>query len=168
MRDEDRIKLSRLRQEQMVQKEMSSVLEILNQTIPANSFSLQYNTSILEPFPTDRWNRELILQTPIENPHPIQAVLVRFLSMSPEDNCVVILPNYSRVMIKLSKSTMPVIWKQLIELDGDGIFCFPPFFKEFISIDKVEDQFLKEPGSGRIWLYELTFSNIKLRDLLNT
>lgn len=74
--------------------------------------------------------------------------------------------NYNACLVSISNESLLNHWKQLLELDGDEIFISMPSKQHFICLELTEDIIVGNEKDGRLWIYEITFSNKELANLL--
>jgi hypothetical protein len=74
--------------------------------------------------------------------------------------------NFNFGLVKISSQTLNNYWSDLIELDGDEIYCLQQDDPSFICIEKTEDTIVGDENEGRQWLYEVTFSNADIKSKL--
>ncbi|AFM04745.1 hypothetical protein Fleli_2373 [Bernardetia litoralis DSM 6794] len=152
-------------------EEKRSKLETkLNSILPKNSFeflSFEESDSFqskTDDWPNDKWKENLYFQTELEKAQLIENIIKSFLCLIKGSELYIFLMNYNFGLIKLSKEKLIDNWVELIEIDNDEIYLFNPKGTEFICIEKTEEFISERENEGRKWIYEMTFSNKKLKE----
>ena len=152
-------------------EEKRSKLELkLNSILPKNSFeflSFELSDSFqskTDDWPSDKWKENQYFQTEIENTQLIENIINRFLGLTTDSEIYIFLINYNFGLIKISKEELIHNWIELIEIDTDEIYLYNPKTTDFICIEKTEEFITDRENEGRKWIYEVTFSNKKLKE----
>ncbi len=119
-----------------------------------------------EGWPDNKWNDGLYLQTDLFSSTSIFRILEKYLDLNNFGFIYIFFMNYNFGLVRIQNDTIKSYWAQLIEIDTDEIFCYIPNRKDFICIEKTEDFIIGKEKEGRQWIYEITFSNKKLKTLL--
>lgn len=142
----------------------------LNSILPNKSFeflSFEESDSFqskTDNWPNDKWTEKLYFQTEIENTLIIDNIIKRFLELIRGSELYILLMNYNFGLIKISKEKLSNNWIDLIEIDQDEIYLFNPNSSGFICIEKTEEFIGERENEGRKWIYEITYSNNKLKE----
>ena len=119
-----------------------------------------------ESWPDSKWTDRLYLQTDLVKSASIFRTLKKYVDLSNLGFAYIFFMNYNFGLVRIQNDTIKRYWTQLIEIDTDEIFCYIPNRKDFICIEKTEDFIIGKEKEGRQWIYEITFSNKKLKTLL--
>ena len=175
MNEEQHKRLEKIRSDGNRRQKQNEMHIKLKAIIPWESFSfLSPSESIefretTEKWPTDKWENKLFIQTLITASETITEILKEFVKLNGGRKAYFFSSNYDFGLIEVSKELLINIWRDLIELDGDEIFCYLPNTPDFICIEKTEDVFVGHETKGKHWIYEVTFSNANLKKkLINT
>ena len=170
MTDNKKNRIAEIRWE-IEREEKRSKLEVsLNSILPKNSFeflSFEESDSFqskTDDWPNDKWKENLFFQTELEKTHVVENIIKSFLDLIKGSELYIFLLNYNFGLIKMSKEKLIDNWIQLIEIDNEEIYLFNPKSTEFICIEKTEEFISERENEGRKWIYEVTFSNKKLKE----
>jgi hypothetical protein len=114
-------------------------------------------------WPTNKWEHELYLQVEIAECEKIAHVLEKFLHLSQQNFCYMFCLHYNFGFVKVDNKAILHNWAELIEIDGDQVFLHLPDESDFLSIEKTEDKIIGREDEGMKWIYEITYSNEKLK-----
>ena len=70
--------------------------------------------------------------------------------------------NFNFGLIEISKQDFLRSWRNIIEIDGDEVFCFNPIKRNFILVEKTEELI----EGQKKWIYEITLSNKELKNIV--
>ena len=115
-------------------------------------------------WPKDKWGQKLYLQSEVVSPILIEQALKAFINIHSTTFFYLLFYNYDFGMVKLNNELLFEFWKDLLAADGDEIFVYPPDGNYFICIEKTEEVISGREIEGRKWIYEITFSNIELKN----
>lgn len=117
-------------------------------------------------WPDDKWSNNLYVQTPNSNSELIASLVNRFIEVNSRDVCYVFFMHYNFGLVEIKNEMLANHWQELIDLDGDEIFCYIPERPEFICIEKKEEAIVGKEKDGRHWIYEVTFSSKEFKSEL--
>jgi hypothetical protein len=122
----------------------------------------------LNEWPNGKWENYLYIQTPVENKGPIENLVKRFIEINQKETTYLLFMNYNFGLVEVKNEMLVNHWPELIDLDGDEIFCHIPERPEFICIEKTEEVISGKEHEGRRWIYEVTFSSEAFKVELQT
>ena len=111
-----------------------------------------------DEFP-DRYKDELVFQFEVEEFLEVEKIVVKILDNVETSFVYIFLLNFNFGLIEISKKNFLQYWRNIIEIDGDEVFCFDPIKRNFILIEKTEEII----AGKRKWIYEVTLSNKELK-----
>jgi hypothetical protein len=117
--------------------------------------------------PNNKWEDKLYTQTPVSEPKPVDDAIRGFVNLIEGNSLLISLYNFNFGLIRLFKEEVIKNWKDLIELDGDEFYCYDPSSNDFLCIEKTEEFISGKEDEGRKWIYELTYSNERLKEQIN-
>jgi len=117
-----------------------------------------------DDWPDNKWKDALFLQTKVSEPESIEGIINRMMKLIDGERLYLFMMNFNFGLIQISKNELIKNWKELIEIDGDEIYCYNPSSSDFICIEKTEEFITGKEDEGRHWIYELTFSNKELKE----
>jgi hypothetical protein len=165
-------RIEELRWEQERRAKQMMLDQKLTEALPADLYSFisfsdsDIFQSAIDDWPDRKWEDGLYLQTELDNPNPINQVLAKFASLNSETFCYVYFHNYDFGIVRIEKTALYKHWSELIEIDGDQIFCYLSDRSGFICLEKTEDIMVGKESLGRNWLYEITYSNHTIKSEL--
>jgi len=121
-----------------------------------------------DEWPQNKWEDKLFVQAEILMPESIEGILAKMLNAIEEEHLYIFMVNFNFGLIRILKTELIKNWRELIEIDGDEIYCYNPSSSGFICIERTEEFISGREGEGGKWIYELTFSNKELKDKLDT
>lgn len=170
MTDKEKNRIAEIRW-RIEREEKRSKLEVkLNSILTEKSYeflSFEESDSFqskTDDWPNDKWKENLYFQTEVENAKLIENIIKSFLGLIKDSELYIFLMNYNFGLIKISKEKLINNWIELIEIDNDEIYLFNPKGTEFICIEKTEEFISEHENEGVKWIYEVTFSNKKLKE----
>ena len=102
-------------------------------------------------------------QTEFSESKAVDEILIKMMNLIEGGQFYLFMTNFNIGLIQISKSELVKNWKELVEIDGDEIYCYNPKASYFICIEKTEEFITGKEVDGRHWIYELTFSNKELK-----
>ncbi|WP_057938794.1 hypothetical protein [Algoriphagus resistens] len=120
-----------------------------------------------DDWPQNKWDDKLFVQAEILDTKPIEGIIIEMMNVIEEEHLYIFMMNFNFGLIRISKTELIKYWRELIEIDGDEIYCYNPSSSGFICIEKTEE-FISGIEGESSWIYELTFSNKELKDELYT
>lgn len=172
MTEEQKQRLEELREEQYRKSQQDALLIRLNGIIPEQSYSFlsaeDSNTfqNKTVPWPELKWEKELYVQTEMSNLGIVTTILARFLKLNSHDYTYVFFMNFHFGLVKIDNDVLFTKWPALVEADGDEILCFLPHRSDYICIERLEEKMVGKEELGYLWLYEVTFSNERIKSEL--
>ena len=121
-----------------------------------------------DDWPDNKWKDELFLQTKVSESETIEKIIIEMMNLISGESLYLFMINFNFGLIQISKNELIKNWKELIEIDGDEIYCYNPTSSDFICIEKTEECITGKEDEGRHLIYELTFSNKELKEKLKT
>ena len=121
-----------------------------------------------DDWPDNKWKDGLFLQTKVSETESIEETIKKMMKLISGEQLYVFMMNFNFGLIQISKNELIKNWRELIEIDGDEIYCYDPTSSDFICIEKTEEFITGMEHEGRHWIYELTFSNKELKEKLKT
>ena len=121
-----------------------------------------------DDWPDNKWQDGLFHQTKVSEPESIEEIINRMMKLISGEYLYLFMINFNFGLIQISKSDLIKKWKELIEIDGDEIYCYNPSSSDFICIEKTEEFIAGMESDRRHLIYELTFSNKELKEKLKT
>ena len=107
----------------------------------------------------DKYGKKLYYQIELENSNEVLKLIKAYFKTIETDFIYIYLLNLNFGLVKISKLDFIPYWKDIVEIDGDEVFCHNPLNGEFILIEKTEDLIIGFEQQGKKWLYEITISN---------
>jgi hypothetical protein len=169
MKDQQRLKLAELLWQRERKEKRSQLDERIEEIVLPNQYSFvpfsdsDIIQSASEDRPRDKWGENLYLQTSTDEPGIVTKVIANFIELNPYDFSYIFFMNYNFGFVKIDNEVLFTKWAALIELDGDEIYCHLPEKSSWICIERTEDVLTAKEHLGRIWIYEITFSNKKFK-----
>jgi hypothetical protein len=118
-------------------------------------------------WPSDKWDNKLYTQTEITDPEPVGRIINKMNKLISSDHVFIFSMKYNFGLFSIPKTVLETRWRELIDLDGDEIICHLPDSRDFVSIEKTQELILGRETEGLKWIYEVTYPDKELRDLLN-
>jgi len=172
MTEEEKIRLDKLRWEaerKQKQFQLDEKLKLLLSNDKYEFLSFEESDDIQttsDDWPDNKWTDFLYLQAPIRNKPTIDKIIQKYTDTNKSDSTLLFFMNFNFGLVKISNPTLNKYWSDLIEVDGDEIFCLQKNDTSFICIEKTEDTIVGYENEGRQWLYEVTFSNADIKNKL--
>jgi hypothetical protein len=172
MKEEEKNKLDKLRWElerKQKQSQLNDKLKLLFNTETYEFLSFEESDriqSVSDDFPDNKWKDFLYFQTTIQNKSAIDNIVQKYTDTYRSDSVLLFFMNFNFGLVKISNATLKNYWSDLIEIEGDEIFCLQQDDPSFICIEKTEDTIVGDENKGRQWLYEVTFSNADIKSKL--
>jgi hypothetical protein len=122
-----------------------------------------------DDWPNDKWISNLYIQTDVSDFAKIEKAIGSFARINDKQFLYVFFLKYNFGLIVMPNYIVIKYWAKLVEIDGDEIFLYHPGMNYFICVEITEDITVGEESKGRRWIFELTFSNEKIKNevLLN-
>jgi hypothetical protein len=153
-----------LQKESLTQKLVDRLRPDLYQILEPETKEFIQNGS--DEWPGDKWERNLCIQTETSNTVLITTILSRFNMINPFNYSYVFLSRYDSFILQVTNQTLSEEWTKLIAADGDDIICYIPGRKDYVGIELIKEKMVGKEDRAPCWLYELTFSNEKLKSEL--
>lgn len=172
MTEEEKNRLAELRWETERKQKQSQLNEKLKQLLTKENYEfLSFEESdkiqlVSDGWPDNKWNDSLYFQASLQNRTAINEIVKRYTDTTGSDSVLLFFMNFNFGLVKVLNSTLNNYWSDLIEVDGDEIFCLQKDDPSFICIEKTEDIIVGGENEGRQWLYEVTFSNADIKSKL--
>ena len=169
MTEEEKNKLEGLRWKSERKRKQFLLDERLKQLLKSDDFqflSFEESDKIqlqCDDFPVKKWEDFLYFQTEIENKHHIDKILNCYTELNRNDFILIFFMNFNFGLVKVSNENFTNCWADFIDIDGDEIFCYQPNETDFICIEKTEDVIVDSKNKSLQWIYEITFSNQKIK-----
>ena len=119
-----------------------------------------------DDWPEDKWTNNLFIQSDVSNFTNIEKAISSFARINDKQFLYVFFINYNFGLVAMSNDIVIKYWAKFIEIDGDEIFLYHPGMNYFICVELTEDIIVGEKLNGRRWIFELTFSNEKIKDAI--
>ena len=110
----------------------------------------------------DRYKDELVFQFEVQEFVEVEKIFIKFLNNIETSFVYIFLMNFNFGLIEISKHDFLQSWRNLIEIDGDEVFCFNPIKRNFILVEKTEELI----EGKKKWVYEITLSNKELKNIV--
>jgi hypothetical protein len=172
MTEEEKNKLDKLRWELERKQKQFQLNEKLKLLLPNDKYEfLSFEESdriqlASDDWPDNKWTDSLYFQTTIQNRTAIDKIVQKYTATNTSDSVLIFFMNFNFGLVTISNPTLNYYWFDLIEVDGDEIFCLRRDDPSFICIEKTEDTIVGDESEGRRWLYEVTFSNADIKSKL--
>ena len=172
MTEEEKNRLGKLRWEAERKQKQFQLNEKLKQLLTNDKYEfLSFEESdkiqaTSADWPDNKWTDFLYFQAPLKNKPPIDKIIQKYTDTNKSDSVFIFFMNFNFGLVKVSNPTLNNYWSDLIEVDGDEIFCLLQGDPSFICIEKTEDIIVGDESGCRQWLYEVTFSNAEIKNKL--
>ena len=110
----------------------------------------------------DRYKDELVFQFEVQEFVEVEKIIIKFLNNIEASFAYIFLLNFNFGLIEISKQNFLHSWRNLIEIDGDEVFCFNPIKRNFILVEKTEELI----KGKKKWIYEITLSSKELKNII--
>lgn len=110
----------------------------------------------------EKYKDELYFQVEIQHFNEIEKIVTKFLNSIETSFVYIFLMNLNFGLIQVSKNDFLEQWKNIIEIDGDEVFCYNPLKGNFILVEKTEEII---DGQNK-WIYEVTYSNKEVKNII--
>ena len=110
----------------------------------------------------DRYKDELVFQFEVEAFIEVEKLITKYLNNIETSFVYIFLMNFNFGLIEISKQDFLRSWRNIIEIDGDEVFCFNPIKRNFILVEKTEELI----EGQKKWIYEITLSNKELKNIV--
>jgi hypothetical protein len=172
MTEEEKNRLDKLSWDTERKQKQSQLNEKLKQLLTKDKYEiLSFEESdkiqlASDVWPDNKWIDSLFFQAALENKTAINEIVKKYTETTKSDSVFLFFMNFNFGLVKISNSTLNNYWSDLIEVDGDEIFCLQKDDPSFICLEKTEDIIVGDENEGRQWLYEVTFSNADIKSKL--
>ncbi|KAA9035502.1 hypothetical protein FW778_21320 [Ginsengibacter hankyongi] len=172
MTEEEKKRLDKLRWEAERKQKQSQLNEKLKLLLTKDKYEfLSFEESdkiqlASDGWPDNKWKDSLYFQAALQNKTAINEIVKKYTDTTKSDSVFLFFMNFNFGLVKISNSILINYWSELIEVDGDEIFCLQQDDPSFICIEKTEDIIVGNESEGRQWLYEVTFSNADIKSKL--
>lgn len=172
MTEQEKGRLDKLRWESERKQKQSQLNEKLKQFLTSDNYEfLSFEESdkiqlTSDGWPGNKWKDFLYFQAAIQKKTVIQEIVKKYTDTNKSDSVFIFFMNFNFGLVKMSNSTLNNYWSDLIEVDGDEIFCLQQDDPSFICIEKTEDILVGDKSESRQRLYEVTFSNADIKSKL--
>ena len=172
MTPENRIKLKKLRDDFEMKSVKSKLISRISESFDISNFrfiNLSESALIfsrIDKWPDNKWDDNLYIQAKVTEQSIIQSVINNLIEINKDSYLSLLFSNFRIGFIEITNDFFANHWSDLIAIDNDDITCVLPNQNSFICIELTEDILESNYTEGRQQIYDLTFSNKDLKEIL--